>query len=146
MGIGTAFGVSRVGEDTTRMRAVYLANGLVYPAWHLLAPAGARDPWLTWWIVAALWVAWVLCSPLSRRLTRRIPDLLPPICWLVSGHFFVLAARNSMQPFYAVGSTVAVLAAIAAIRSRAGLLAYSAFVLTLGGGLFASSRNPLMLA
>jgi len=146
MGIGTALSAPRVGEDTPRMRALYIVAGLLYPAWHLLAPAGANDPWLTWWIVAALWVAGALGSRLSRRLDRRISDLFPLSCWLVSGHFFVLAARNSMQPFYAVGSTVAVLAAIAAIRSRAGLLAYSAFVVTLGGGLFAALRNPLMLA
>jgi signal transduction histidine kinase/CheY-like chemotaxis protein len=120
--------------------------GLVYPAWHLLAPAGARDSWLIWWIVAALWVAWVLCTVLSQSLARRIPDPLPPICWLVTGHLLVLAARNGMHPFYAVGSVMAVLTAVVAIRSRAGLLAYSAFVVTLGGGLFASSRDPLMFA
>ena len=146
MEIGGAFSAWRVGEDTNRVPALYLVAGLLYPAWHLLAPAGADDPWLTWWIIAALWVAGVLGSRLSRRLNDLLSDLVPLSCWLVSGHLFVLAARNVMHPFYATGSAMAVLAAIAAIRSRTGLLAYSAFVVTLGGGLFAWSRSSLMLA
>jgi signal transduction histidine kinase/CheY-like chemotaxis protein len=146
MAIATAFSASRVGEDLARVRALYLVAGLLYPAWHLLAPAGSRDPWLTWWIVSSLWVTGVLGSRLSRRLDRNLRDVLPLSTWLVSGHLFVLAARNDMHPFYAIGSAMAVVAAIVTVPSQTGLLAYSAYVVTLGGGLFASSRNPLMLA
>jgi signal transduction histidine kinase len=146
MGKGIAFGASRGSEDAPRMRAVYLVAACLYPVWHLLAPAGARDPWLVWWIVAAVWAALVLATRLSRPLERRFTDILPLCCWIVTAHLFTLAAANEMHPFYAVGSAIAVLAGTAAIRSQAGTVAYAVFVVAIGAGWFVASRDPLMLA
>ncbi len=146
MEIGAAFSALRVGEDTTRVRAVYLFAGLLYPVWRLLAPPDAIDPWLAWWLVSALWIAAVSFPRSAGDPTASIPNLLPASTWLVTGHFLVLAALNDMHPFYAVGSAMAVLSAFVAIRSANGLLAYALFMATLAGSLAAWFRNPLMLA
>jgi signal transduction histidine kinase/CheY-like chemotaxis protein len=146
MGVETAVGASRTGEDPSPTRAIYLLAGLLYPAWYLLTPTGAKDSWLAWWIVAGLWVAIVLASYLNRHLERHLPDLLPFCCMLVTAHQFELAARNAMHPFYAVASAIAVLAAIASIHSRIALLAYAGLITVLGGGLFVAYPHPFKLA
>jgi signal transduction histidine kinase/ActR/RegA family two-component response regulator len=51
-----------------------------------------------------------------------------------------------MHPFYTVASAVAVLAAIAAIRSRIAFLTYSGCLLAFGAALFVAYPHPLMLA
>ena len=61
------------------LRWAYLLGGLPYPLWHLATPAGANDPWIFWWLIAAgpnlvanTLIA-VLAGSLARSLRRSAP-------------------------------------------------------------------------
>jgi signal transduction histidine kinase/CheY-like chemotaxis protein len=147
-GMGSEIAVDRTrgGVEASPPTRIYLLAGLLYPVWFLFTPAGANDSWLVWWIVAGIWIAIVAAGQGAAQLERHLAEVLPLCTWLVTGHLFALAAQNAMHPFYAVGSAMAVLAAIAVIRSRRGLLAYSGFVVLLAGGLFVRQPDRLALA
>ncbi|HEY8153687.1 MAG TPA: ATP-binding protein [Myxococcota bacterium] len=146
MGIEISAGAARGGAQPSPPSSLNLLTSLIYPVWFVFGPAGANDPWWAWWIVSALLVAIVLSARLIPRFERHLPNV-PAMCgWIVTAHLFALAATNGMHPFYAMGSVMAVLATIAAIRSRQGLLAYAGFVALLGIGFFLALPNLLQLA
>jgi signal transduction histidine kinase/ActR/RegA family two-component response regulator len=95
----------------------YLANAFAYPLWHLLAPEGATDPALGWWLVSAHMLLVGLLVP-RLRLSRRTAELLllSPT-WLSSFQLCTLAIVNDMQPFYAVGSIMSMTIPVLFTRS-----------------------------
>lgn len=133
--------------DYRLFRAINLVSGgLVYPFWHLAAPVGARDPWIAWWAVGASFLAAALATG-RARVGERLGRLLFAGCAsLVTLHFLILASANDMLPFYAVGSSLAIVTASFSIRDRHVLLAYGAFVGTVGALLFALEPDLHKLA
>ena len=116
-----------VAEEARSLRRTYLV-ALSYPLWPLAAPEGARDPWILWWLVASSFAAVALFSLWSPWVARRLRHIFPLCSWLVTLHLYGLAAVNEMQPFYVVGSALAVVTTVVFIRNRAGLLAYMGMV------------------
>ncbi len=132
-------------EDPSVIRKWYLP-GLLYPFWHLLAPAGARDPWLAWWAVGACFAGVALASLVSEGVRRRLRVLHLACCWLVTLQLFALASLNEMHPFYAVGSIFAVVGVSTLLYSRRSFLAYAAFVAGLTLVSFAAQPSTLKAA
>ncbi|NNL64663.1 MAG: response regulator [Myxococcales bacterium] len=120
--------------------------GLSYPFWHLLAPDGAADPWFVWWVIGAIFVAVGLMAAVPGvpdRLLHRLFHFCP---WLVTAHLFLLAHVNEMQPFFAVGSALALLSTATQLRTLPSLVAYGVFATTLGGTLYLLEPDPRKLA
>jgi signal transduction histidine kinase/ActR/RegA family two-component response regulator len=130
-GIDSAYG------DPSPSRTVYVLSALIYPFWHLAAPAGAIDPWWSWWAVAGCFLAVVLAAQVSAFVERRLSLLLHLCAFLTTLQLYLLAFLNDMQNFYVVGSVMSVLAVSVSIRSRAVHLAYGCFLLALSAALFA---------
>lgn len=118
-------------------RNIYAVSAVLYPLWHLAAPAGATDPWPVWWAIAACFLLVDLASRVVPFVERHRGLLLHLCAWLCTLQLYVLAFLNDMQPFYVVGSVMAVLAVSVSIRTRSMHLAYGVFVLSLSLFLFA---------
>jgi signal transduction histidine kinase len=124
----------------------YVAPGLTYPVWHLAAPAGARDPWVVWWAIGAIFLALGLPSLRFAWFRDRLAYLYSFPAFLVTTHLFVLAHANGMEAFYGVGSTLAVFTTAMLMNSRRLLVVYAACVTVLAGVLYAAGPNPLKVA
>ena len=120
--------------------------GLAYPLWHLAAPTGQIDSLLAWVAIAACFLAVPLVHrfrPLSRT---TLQGLMSCIGALVTVHLFALATLNDMQPFFAIGSTIAILATAFFLRSQALLFAYFGFVVALGIASYIWHADPRKIA
>jgi signal transduction histidine kinase len=125
--------------------AAYLLAGLSYPAWALIAP-GPNDPLPVWLAIGACFVAAALVAwrwNLSRVAISHVSLALGSI---VTMHFFALASSNEMTPFYAVGSSMSVLATMLIARSPRAMVAYGLFVAVLTAVLYAAEPDPRKLA
>jgi two-component system cell cycle sensor histidine kinase/response regulator CckA len=139
-------GVAVASRDENRVIArAYAVAGLAYPVWSLVAP-GPSDPRAPWFGIGA-------CMLLSSfavvrwRLTRdQVARLALLLGSVVTLHFFLLASANHMSPFYAVGSSMAMLATLMNVRSVREMGVYALFVGVLTIGLYAVAPNPLKLA
>ena len=130
-GIESAHGISPLQPR------VVVTSALIYPLWHLAAPAAATDPWWAWWAVAATLLA-VTGASLRFPVVARHQSVLLYLCsWLFTLHLYVLSYVNDMHPFYVVGSVMAVFATAVSIRSRPTLLGFGIFVAVLSAALFA---------
>ena len=96
----------------------------LYPFARLLAPEGAHDPWLLWWLVAAPFVAISIAAIRSDRVAAHMRGLLALFSSFVTVQLFVSAHLNQMQPFYAVGSAMAVMGMALLLPKRSWLAAY----------------------
>ena len=128
------------------LRKTFISTTAIYPLWHLAAPAGATDPWLAWWLVAASFLAVGLVSLRVAFVERNLLTCFHLCAWLITLHMFLLAFLNDMYPFYAVGSVMAVLSTLFFIRTIPNLVAYSGFVFALGAVLFALAPDGRKLA
>ena len=133
-----------MNRSATVARA-YLLAGISYPVWSLLAPAPS-DPLAVWLgiggaflVAAAVVVRW----DLSHTALANVTVVLGSIVTL---HFFLLAAMNDMRPFYAVGSSMSVLATVLIVRSLPAMLAYGGFVGVLAGVLYTAEPDARKLA
>jgi signal transduction histidine kinase len=133
-------------RESFLLRTAILVPAAVYPAWHLFAPQGADDPWLGWWAISACFVAVAVAARASDWVDRHLLGCIHVCSSLVTLQLFLLAHRNDMHPFYAIGSVMAVLTTVAFIRTRSNLLKYGAFVGLLGALLFALAPDPRKLA
>jgi len=136
------------GEATepARLRRALVVPAVVYPFWHLAAPAHATDPWIAWWAVAASFLGVAVAAGHCAFVKRHLLGCSHICSSLVTLQLYLLAFVNDMHPFYAVGSAMAVLTTVAFIRSRANLLAYAAFVALLGVVLFALAPDARKVA
>ncbi len=125
---------------------VLIIPGLLYPWWHLLAPRSATDPWLAWWLIGGAFLLVALLTRWSAFVKRHRSDLLMLCGWLVTLQLYLLAFVNAMHPFYAVGSTMAVLTIALIHRNKLALCAYVGFVLLLSGTLFALEPEAIKAA
>ncbi len=132
-------------EDPVLIRK-WLLPGVLYPFWHLLAPAGAIDPWIVWWLVGACFVGGAAASVFSDFVRQRLRLLHLACSWLVTLQLFVLASLNDMHPFYAVGSMLAVLATASLLPSQRAFVSYSAFVVCMTLVSFAIQPSTLKAA
>ena len=132
--------------EPARLRRALVVPAVVYPLWHLAAPAHAMDPWIAWWAVAASFLGVAIAAGHSAFVKRHLLGCSHVCSALVTLQLYLLAFANDMHPFYAVGSAMAVLTTVAFIRSRANLLRYAAFVAVLGGVLFALDPDARKLA
>src|SRR5262245_2030405 len=135
-----------IGGDGARLRRAFVIPTLVYPLWHLAAPDDAADPWIAWWLVAGWFPLVALLSYRVRFVERNLLACFLVGSWLVTFQLYVLAFANDMRPFYAVGSMAAALATLLFIPTIPNLLAYSAFLLVLGGVLFLLEPDARKLA
>jgi len=133
-------------SEPSEIRKPFVLATAIYPLWHLAAPASARDPWIAWWLVAASFAVVALLSLRVSVVARNLLTFFHLCSWLVTLHLFLLASANDMQPFFAVGSVMAVLSTFYFIRTVPNLLAYAAFVLVLGAVLFAYEPDGRKLA
>src|SRR5262245_23342511 len=125
-------------------RAFGLA-AITYPLWSLIAP-GPIDPLGPWLGIAACMITASIAAARWRLSRAEIADLALLLGSLVTLHFFLLASVNDMKPFYAVGSSIAMLATLMNVRSAKAMAAYGLFVAALIVGLYAAAPNPLKLA
>jgi signal transduction histidine kinase len=132
--------------EPARLRRALVVPAVVYPLWHLAAPAHAMDPWIAWWAVAASFLGVAVAAGHSEYVRQHLLGCSHVCSALVTLQLYLLAFANDMHPFYAVGSAMAVLTTVAFIRSRANLLRYAAFVALLGGVLFALAPDARKLA
>ncbi len=132
-------------SDSGPSHAVYIVAGMAYPLWHLLAPAGARDPWWVWWAIGS---AFVVAVVVNRSVAPRGlgPNVLAACTALVTLHLLALASLNDMLPFYAVGSALAVVTASFSIRSRRVLLVFAGLVAATSAISYALAPDPRKLA
>lgn len=133
-------------RDPALPRKGAILAAVLYPFWHLAAPASATDPWIVWWIVGSAFLLVSLLSLYSRFVEERLQGLYHACSWLVTLQLYVLAHLNDMHPFYAVGSVMAVLATAAFMPSKRALLAYSSFVALLSVSLFGLEPDGPKLA
>ena len=118
-------------------RKVFVISAMIYPLWHVAAPSSATDPWWVWWAIAAIFLT-VAGASLRFPAAARHQLLLLHLCaWLCTLQLYVLSHINEMNPFYVVGSVMAVLATAASLRSKPVLLGFAAFVAILSAVLFA---------
>jgi signal transduction histidine kinase len=135
----------RVDDRSFPTRSFLLA-GLGYPAGSLLAAPAALDPPVAWWAIGGCFLLVALIGR-ERPPTRVTPQHLRSLgAALVTLHLFLLAAANDMQPFYSLGSSLAVLATAFCSRAIRPLVAYSVFVTLLGTALFFAAPDPQKLA
>ena len=124
--VGFAPSEGATGERAVRpyplLVLAYIVPGVTYPVWHLVAPEGARDPWIVWWLIGATFLALGLPSLRFPWFRDRLPYLYSAGAFLVTMHLFVLAHVNDMEAFYAVGSTLAVFSTAMLMNSRRMLL------------------------
>src|SRR5262245_12878472 len=125
-------------------RAFGLA-AITYPLWSLIAP-GPIDPLGPWLGIGACMLTASIATARWRVSRAEIADLALLLGSLVTLHFFLLASVNHMRPFYAVGSSMAMLATLMNARSAKAMAAYGAFVAALIVGLYVAAPNPLKLA
>ena len=123
----------------------YVLPALAYPLSHRVAPPDAVDPWLGWWLVGASFLALGLPALFSPWFRARLSYLYIGGCTLVTVHQCVLAHLNDMQPFFATGSSLAILATTMLVQRRGLLTAYGLFVALLGGTLFAIAPDARKL-
>jgi len=115
-------------DDHAFLRRAFLPPALIYPLWHLAAPANAVDPWLVWWLVSSYLLSVGVLSLRFPAVDHHLLDAFNFGSALVSLQLYLLAFANDMHPFYSVGSVMSVLAALPFIRSVRNLLAYAAFI------------------
>ncbi len=127
-------------------RKVFVISAMVYPLWHLAAPSSATDPWWVWWAIAATFLAVAGASLRFPAVARHQLFLLHLCAWLCTLQLYVLSHINDMNPFYVVGSVMAVLATAASIRSKPVLLGFAAFVAILSAVLFALEPEGIRAA
>ena len=124
----------------------YIVPGLTYPVWHLVAPAGTRDPWIVWWAIGAAFLALGLPSLRFAWFRDRLGYLYSICAFMVTTHLFVLAHVNDMEAFYGVGSTLAVFSTAMLMSSQRLLVGYAAYVTVLAAVLYVADPNPLKVA
>ena len=105
--------------------------GVLYPQWQRLAPPTGNDPIWIWWCVGALLAITGLLSVLRPRHESLGEWAIYGIACLVTLQLFTLATVNDMNPFYALGSTMTVMATALYIQSRMWLVAYAGWVAVL---------------
>lgn len=132
--------------DGSVPRLVYLAAGVAYPFWHLLAPSDAIDPWWVWWGIAGCFCMAALLPARLRSQRLFGAHLLAACTALVTLHLFVLASIDHMRPFYAVGSALAVVTASFSIRDQRVLLGYGGLVAVAGAVSYAVAPDPRKIA
>ncbi|MEE2673808.1 MAG: ATP-binding protein [Myxococcota bacterium] len=138
---------ARESSDRSLLLRGFVLPGACYPACHfLLAPSDALDPALAWLAIGGAFLLVPLIDrwhPLTRPALRGAMSLGGA---LVTLHLFVLASWNEMQPFYSLGSSIAVLASVLLIPSVRLMIVYSGFVAFLGTLLYLSEPDPLKIA
>jgi signal transduction histidine kinase/CheY-like chemotaxis protein len=148
--VGFASREGATGERVLGPRALlvlaYVVPGLTYPLWHLFAPKGSQDPWIVWWLIGACFLALGLPSLRFAWFRDRLNYLYSICAFLVTAHLFVLAHLNHMEPFFGVGSTLAVFSTAMLMTSQRLLVWYSGFVTLLAAALYAAGPNPLKVA
>jgi signal transduction histidine kinase len=148
--VGFASREGATGERVLGPRALlvlaYVVPGVTYPMWHLVAPSGARDPWIVWWLIGATFLVLGLPSLRFAWFRDRLPYLYSYCAFLVTAHLFVLAHLNDMGPFFGVGSSLAVFSTAMLMTNQRLLVLYAVFVATLAAGLYAAGPNPLKVA
>ena len=132
--------------DSSLLLRSFIVPGLTYPLWPLVTPDVAYDPPAFWVLLGIGFLAvpavhaW---KPLSSSALQNVMSILAAGVTL---HLFLLAHLNGMQPFYGVGSALAVLATAIFIRSVPMMVAYSTFVVLLAVTLFAIEPDNAKLA
>ena len=132
-------------SDNKVVARAYGVAAITYPLWSLIAP-GPIDPLGPWLGIGACMLTASIAAARWRLSRAEIADLALLLGSLVTLHFFLLASANDMRPFYAVGSSIAMLATLMNTRSVKAMAAYGAFVAVLIVGLYAAAPNPLKLA
>jgi len=138
---------SRPGKAPNNTAAVsaYVLAGLSYPAWSLIAP-GPNDPFPVWMGIGASFLAAALVASRWNLSGTSISNLSLALGSIVTLHFFTLASLNEMSPFYAVGSSMSVLATLLIARSLRAIVAYGIAVAVLAAVLYAAEPDPRKLA
>ncbi len=129
-----------------RISIAFLVPGLLYPAWHTLAPADAFDPWWLWFVIGGCIASAGLLHLNGSISHEKMLRLIPWLAALVTVHFFALATVNDMLPFYAVGSTMAGMAPVLFLRTRGGLIGYASFICALSIALYAARPDERVIA
>jgi two-component system, cell cycle sensor histidine kinase and response regulator CckA len=132
-------------SDNKVIACAYGVAAIAYPLWSLITP-GPIDPLGPWLGIGACMLTAAIAVARWRLSRAEIADLALLLGSLVTLHFFLLASANDMRPFYAVGSSIAMLATVMNSRSVKAMAAYGAFVAVLIVGLYAAAPNPLKLA
>ena len=132
--------------DQTRLRTVFLIAAVIYPFWHLAAPASAIDPWWAWWAVAASFIAVIAASMRVEFVRQRLPAFLHLCAWLCALQLYLLASINGMHPFYAIGSVMSVFSTAVSIRTKPNLVAFGLFIFGLSATLYVLDPNMLKVA
>jgi len=137
--------VEAVAGDRMLVFGAFVIPGLSYPVWSTLAP-GPHDPFAAWLAIGATFLLAAGVALWRRPSRSALLITVSGLAALVTLHFFLLAFANDMAPFYAVGSSMAVLATVLFIRSLAVMAAYGVFVLALAASLFAADPDGRKLA
>ena len=144
--VGFAPREGATGERVLGPRALlvlaYVVPGLTYPVWHLVAPAGSRDPWIVWWAIGAAFLGLGLPSLRVAWFRDRLGYLYSICAFMVTTHLFVLAHVNDMEAFYGVGSTLAVFSTAMLMSSQRLLVGYAAYVTVLAAVLYVGGPEP----
>ncbi len=117
------FGLGSVGVQGIPA-SVYIASAAVHPAWRLLAPEGATDPWWVWWAVSAGFFVGlgILRGTSARWLSES--RLCAGFSWTVTAHLLALSTWNDMHAFYALGTILCVFTTALAQNGERRLRAY----------------------
>jgi two-component system cell cycle sensor histidine kinase/response regulator CckA len=123
-----------------------LASGSFYPLWYLLAPQPSMNPWWWWWLAGGGFAACGLLNIVRPELERVAQLLANFCCGLVTLQLFVLASANDMHPFYAVGSTMAIMACALFFAKRRDLIVYGLYVGLLFVAFLVADPDPRKVA
>jgi signal transduction histidine kinase/ActR/RegA family two-component response regulator len=132
-------------ERTAVTAQSYLLGGVTYPLWYLFEP-DANDSLWPWLVISALLLASAATARFGRLTPAKSDQLNVFLGSAVTLHFFVLASLNDMRPFYAVGSTLAILATSPFLRSTGSIRFYGAFVVILASVSFLAAPDARKLA
>ncbi len=116
---------------------------MTYPFWGVVAPSGAFDPPIVWWLVGATFVVGGLLG-LTREPRDSARFLLLPM-FITTAHLNLLFALNPNTPFYAVAAVVQVFSAALLMQDSRIFLVYAVYTLLLSGVPFVLGAQPRAL-
>ena len=107
---------------------LWIFAGTAYPAWYLLAPSDAQNPFWAWCLIGASYLATGLAA---RRSALPLPYWFFLPAFTVAVHQHWLLSLNPDHTFFAVAAVMAVLTSIPILEDRIVILAYSGLVIAL---------------
>jgi signal transduction histidine kinase len=137
----------RVERRSIPWRGIMLiVSGSLYPLWYLLAPSPSTNPWSWWWLIGGGFATSGLLGVVRPDFERAAQALAKLCCGLVTLQLFALASANDMHPFYAVGSTMCVMACGLFLANRRDLIVYGLYVGLLFCVFFVVNPDPRKVA